>query len=131
MSRIPHGASKLVVGTVTHSVGYLYLTGEGRGGGTLCKGLRHSVCNHFNGRCLLVKEVAAEWTNSAGLVRCGGGSSQSNKCDLAVQRLRMQNYTLTPEGGGDGSSVKGLVGINHSGIPCRFEITFFDFERLV
>lgn len=56
-------------GTVIHSVGYLYLM-EGQKK-ILCKGLRHSFCNHFNGRMPPGQEVVAEWTNSAGLVHCG------------------------------------------------------------
>lgn len=37
----------------------------------LCKGLRHSFCNHFNGQMPSGQEVVAEFTHSAGLVLCG------------------------------------------------------------
>lgn len=51
----------------TLSVGYLYLVGKR----ILCKGLRHSFCNHFNGQMPSGQEVVAELTNSTGLVLCG------------------------------------------------------------
>lgn len=75
MCTMKSGASNWVGGTVTHSVGYLYLTEEKNS----FVGLRHSFCNHFNGQMPPGQEVVAEWTNSPGLVLCGGDpASQTN-----------------------------------------------------
>lgn len=76
MCTMTSGTSNRVEGAVTHSVGYLYLMEKKK---ILCKGLRHSFCNHFNGQMPPGQEVVAEWTNSAGLVLCSGDpASQTN-----------------------------------------------------
>lgn len=89
MCTMESGASNWVGRTVTHSVGYLYLM-ERKKKKILCKGLRHSFCNHFNGQMPPGQEVVAEWTNSAGLVLCGGDPAGQTNVTL---RRRICAYT--------------------------------------
>lgn len=73
------------------------------------------------------QEVDAEWTNSAGLALCGGDPAAKQKWPYGAESVHAQLYI---DSIGGGSSVKGLVGINHSGVPHLFQILFLDFERL-
>lgn len=76
-------------GNSTLSVGYLYLVG----GKILCRGLRHSICNHFNGQMPSGQEVVAGLTNSTGLVLCGGDPPSPTNLTLWCT---ISGYTTIP-----------------------------------
>lgn len=94
----------------------------------LCKGLRHSFCNHFNGQMPPGQEVVAEWTNSAGLVLCSGDPASQTNLTL---RRRISARTTIHWLHGRGQFCQGIRASSIWAYPAIFWMLSLDFERLV
>lgn len=80
------------------------------GGGrkVLCKRLRHSFCNHFNGQMPPGQEVVAECTNSAGLVSRPAKQMWPYGGEPVHTQVYVDSVGGFWGGGGRGTSVRGI-----------------------
>lgn len=96
------------------------------GGKILCRGLRHSICNHFNGQMPCGQEVVAGLTNSTGLVLCGGESPAQQIWPYGAQSEDTLLYFHSIGDGVLGQGISGNQALKHATIFRLFDLTLKD-----